>query len=767
MIKSIRLLNWRSHKDSRFEFREGTNLLVGMMGAGKSSVLEAISFAFFGTFPALERRKLKLEDIVRLNEPRARAALEFEWEGALYRIERTIERSKKGASSDAELYRDDRLVDQGPTAVSAYLRNLTGVDYDLFTRAIYSEQNNIDYFLTLDPRGRKQEIDALLGLDRFEEARKNVVTVINTIRARRGALEGRFRPEALEQARNILAEREAELSSGQAKAKELAALADGLREALLRAESTFSGLRKKKELHEGLSKDRLRMETISFQLRKELEGKEVSAQALENAKRSLQEKRKLWDSLKAQLRDIDSRISASSKSIGSLAERLKRAQQAEKELEGARKELSGHLGEVTEAQLESRKTEIENETISLISEQKSLQSAIKENDELASRLKPGLAKCPFCESELGEEGIAHVLEEKSRMAAAQKQRLGSLDAMISERKRLSAGICASLKKAESLRSRAAMLENELAPGPEIERGLAGLSAKNAADVSLKDEAEKKLAGLNPEIQELSLEAGRMEELVGKQAQLSDAERKFAEAAARLSLLGFDERAYEAARQSAEQSRMGLERVISEKGALEKQLAVVDEMAKRLRGELGQMESVRKEVERDALLEAQLTLYRNALLETQTSLRANLAVAINAAMKEVWAIFYPYRNYPSVRLSVTEKDYLIEVLERESWKPLESVASGGERACAALALRVAMAVVLTPSLSWLILDEPTHNLDAEAVRLLSDTLQTRVPEVVKQTFVITHEEGLMGADFASTYRLSRDGSGTGPTKAERI
>jgi DNA repair exonuclease SbcCD ATPase subunit len=74
-------------------------------------------------------------------------------------------------------------------------------------------------------------------------------------------------------------------------------------------------------------------------------------------------------------------------------------------------------------------------------------------------------------------------------------------------------------------------------------------------------------------------------------------------------------------------------------------------------------------------------------------------------------------------------------------------------------------VLTPRLSWLILDEPTHNLDKEAINLLSHALQFKVPEVVKQTFVITHEEGLMGSDFASSYRLTRDKEQNGETKVE--
>ena len=68
---------------------------------------------------------------------------------------------------------------------------------------------------------------------------------------------------------------------------------------------------------------------------------------------------------------------------------------------------------------------------------------------------------------------------------------------------------------------------------------------------------------------------------------------------------------------------------------------------------------------------------------------------------------------------------------------------------------------------LILDEPTHNLDKEAVELLSQTLQFKVPEVVEQTFVITHEEALMGSEFASSYKLSRNKEGFEATKVEKI
>jgi DNA repair exonuclease SbcCD ATPase subunit len=183
-------------------------------------------------------------------------------------------------------------------------------------------------------------------------------------------------------------------------------------------------------------------------------------------------------------------------------------------------------------------------------------------------------------------------------------------------------------------------------------------------------------------------------------------------------------------------------------------------------EIGKLEKMEKEISKITALEEELVIYKNALLETQISLRSDLIEAINNAMNEIWHIFYPYRDYKALRLNVTEKDYSFEVFDGE-WKALESVASGGERACAALTLRVALAMVLTPNLSMLILDEPTHNLDKEAVELLSQTLQFKVPEVVEQTFVITHEEALMGSEFASSYKLSRNKEGFEATKVEKI
>ena len=56
------------------------------------------------------------------------------------------------------------------------------MDYDLFTRAIYSQQNRLDMFLTIPKGQRMRKIDELLAIDRFEKARNSTKSVINKLR---------------------------------------------------------------------------------------------------------------------------------------------------------------------------------------------------------------------------------------------------------------------------------------------------------------------------------------------------------------------------------------------------------------------------------------------------------------------------------------------------------------------------------------------------------------------------------------------------------
>ena len=69
MIEKVILRNWKSHLESEFTFSKGTNVLIGHIGSGKTSVLDAICFALFGTTPSLQSKKVKLDDIIMTTQP--------------------------------------------------------------------------------------------------------------------------------------------------------------------------------------------------------------------------------------------------------------------------------------------------------------------------------------------------------------------------------------------------------------------------------------------------------------------------------------------------------------------------------------------------------------------------------------------------------------------------------------------------------------------------------------------------------------------------
>jgi len=767
MIRSIHLLNWRSHSNSKFEFRKGTNLLVGIMGAGKSSVLEGISFALFGTFPALERRKLKLDDIVRLDKKSASVVAEFELEGRIYRAERTIERTKRGTTSSARLFRDDGLLEEGPVAVTTCIQNLISIDYDLFTRAIYSEQNNIDYFLTLDPRRRKEEIDALLGLDKFEIARTNAVSVLNQMRGKREAIEARFSRERVAELENAEKTHGAEAAQAEARLKETATLHGTKSKELAALSTTFEDMRKKRELFERLEKGAIRLSAQQESLQKELEGSTADESVHEAAKKRLpallSERTKAVDALKA----LEARNSALSKDLGTTEAKIKTAAEARTRLDALHSETKSLLGGHCADKLHAMQEKLEKAVMDAEAEHCAIEQSITETTELVLKLKPGLSKCPLCSSKLDDTGIAHVKAEKDGIVENGKKRLTELAIQIKSAKKENDEMLVRTRRLSLISDKAASLEGELKAAAGFQDRKKQLEASLAELARERTGIQKRSDELSTDVETLRVELSRSEGILSKHKALLSLQNALTDTRDKLSAIKFDERSFEDLRTSVERLRLEAERAMAEKQAASARLESSKQMLTMVHGELSTLRAMEKGISDFYALEEQLSIYKNALLETQTGLRTTLSEAINTAINEIWPIFYPYRNYHALRLGVTEKDYVFEVNDGDAWKPLETIASGGERACAALTLRVALAMVLTPKLSWLILDEPTHNLDREAVELLSAALQTKVPEAVKQTFVITHDEAFMGSEFASSYRLVRDKERNGETRIEAI
>ena len=152
----------------------------------------------------------------------------------------------------------------------------------------------------------------------------------------------------------------------------------------------------------------------------------------------------------------------------------------------------------------------------------------------------------------------------------------------------------------------------------------------------------------------------------------------------------------------------------------------------------------------------LKVFGACIEATQGELRQNMIQTINDAMQSIWEDIYPYKDYTNAKLVIINGGYDLVVLNRNNeWVRVEGILSGGERSAAAICIRIAFSLVLTKNLSMLILDEPTHNLDSNAIQKLSTMLRENLPSLVEQIFVITHDKELEKAASSSIYLLERN------------
>ncbi len=769
MITSLRLVNWRSHADTILEFRKGTNLLMGIMGSGKSSVVGGICFGLFGTFPELERRKIKLENVFRLTENELRVVVEFTAENDVYRVERVATKEKNRIESDATAYKNGALVEKGSVAVTTYVESVLKIDYDLFTRAIYSEQNNIDYFLTLDPRRRKEEMDALLGLDKFETARSTAVSTINRIKGERALLEEKFNRQDAEKALKTLVGIKKEVEEIGVKIKvQDAELAKGL-QTLQKQRAQFEELRKKRDAYERASKEHLILSNTIETLTRELEKNPFDKTQLELLKVKRAELQNKKAGILGDIKQYQDECIALGKTVATLEERIHQNERRLAEIGKNNAEIQAITGGCTlgEAILECTRIIKENDEALLAkTEQKNmLEASLNEYEKVDHSMITG-ERCPLCGSGVDAHKIEEIRNAHRKKIDAAKKEIAALVGGIAAMRTSQGEQNLRLKRLETLQTRTQLLEKNNEPLEPLHARKVEENTRLNETKKKKEEIEAANETITRELQALVLKISEYEALARKTEELAKAQKGIEAVRKQLTDMAFSEAEYEKIRGGIQDAELSYQRLNLEKNTLEKEYAARTELKALLEKATAENRTREHDIRRLHTLEEELVMYKNSLLETQMSLRTQLAGAINAAMNEIWHIFYPYGDYTALRLMISEKDYSFEICNGQ-WKTLESVASGGERACAALTLRVALAMVLTPNVSMLILDEPTHNLDKDAVELLSQTLQFKVPEVVEETVVITHEEALMGSEFAKSYRLTREKEAHGPTRAEEI
>lgn len=160
---------------------EGVDLaaFVGPTGAGKSSLLDAIPFALYGSIPRYDDKKV-IAPIIHQLANEARVRVDFELGGQRYAAVRVVRRKKDGGAITRGI-RLDRLVGDSAAnceqvwetlaadakEMSAAVASVVGLDFDQFTKTVLLPQGEFAALLHQKGSERQALLRQLLDLEKY------------------------------------------------------------------------------------------------------------------------------------------------------------------------------------------------------------------------------------------------------------------------------------------------------------------------------------------------------------------------------------------------------------------------------------------------------------------------------------------------------------------------------------------------------------------------------------------------------------------------
>ncbi|MEY2857505.1 MAG: hypothetical protein RLZZ74_1817, partial [Cyanobacteriota bacterium] len=164
----LTLKNFLSYRYATLNFKGlHTACICGANGAGKSSLLEAITWVVWG-----KSRAATEDDVINGGGQSVRVDFDFSCNNQIYRI---IRSRTRGKSSSLEFQVETKagnfrsITAKGLRATQDEVIACLRLDYDTFTNSAYLRQGRADEFMLRRPSERKQILADLLKLDRYEQ----------------------------------------------------------------------------------------------------------------------------------------------------------------------------------------------------------------------------------------------------------------------------------------------------------------------------------------------------------------------------------------------------------------------------------------------------------------------------------------------------------------------------------------------------------------------------------------------------------------------
>ena len=170
------MLNIRSYQHQKIDFPDGSFLLSGDIGFGKSTILLAIEFALFGL------GDIAASSLLRRGQREGMVRLEFDIDSELYAISRSLQ--KKGENiiqASGYISNNGNKREMTPTELKAEILNILGYPKELLSKqknpiyryTVYTPQEEMKQILLAKKEERMEILRKIFGVDRYKIIRDN------------------------------------------------------------------------------------------------------------------------------------------------------------------------------------------------------------------------------------------------------------------------------------------------------------------------------------------------------------------------------------------------------------------------------------------------------------------------------------------------------------------------------------------------------------------------------------------------------------------
>ena len=178
MITSIELGDFLSHSNTELEFENGVTVFVGDNGAGKSSIIDAITFALFG-----QHTRKSNKGLIKRGANQGFAKVRFSINDKEFEAVRKIDSKGTLAATFAEVKGDDRIEiaagerKQFGESMTHEVEKTIGLDFEKLKIASIVQQGELNSIINAKPKEFKELLNAIIGIDKLDVASESMKSV--------------------------------------------------------------------------------------------------------------------------------------------------------------------------------------------------------------------------------------------------------------------------------------------------------------------------------------------------------------------------------------------------------------------------------------------------------------------------------------------------------------------------------------------------------------------------------------------------------------